>query len=900
MRTAIKRAITLTLQVALIATMFTTGVLVRPQRAAAAGVCSPGAGQDGSPGTLSGTYNTYYSPPNGTVTAGTTSINVGAIDTTGGGASTVIGVNDLLLIMQMQDGSFNSSNSSSYGDGATGSGYTSLGQAGLYEYVYVSAIAGANATIVGGSGGGLLNTYTKSAGPPQKTYQIIRVPQFVDATLSNTFRSAYWDGSTGGVAALDLASTLNLNGASLYATGNGFRGGGLTQSGTSPAGALNSDWAASAIMNGTTNANPPADGSKGEGVMGTPDWVFEYTNFATPSTPASPVVNNGSANGYPGGDQAKGAPGNAGGGGTDMDLASNDQNTGGGGGGNGGAGGIGGFPWTPNYTGNTAQYSQTSPGVHAATAYSIANTGDIGGRGGSSVSPSVTRLFMGGGGGAGSNNNGSNNNAFNALGSSGGVGGGIVMMRIANTSGTPATIFANGTTGLAPDNDGGGGGGAGGTILVTSPNTFTGITAHSDGAAGTTAAAADAFPAVQHGPGGGGGGGIVLSSSPVTTTVAGGANGTTTPSATSYGATPGSAGTSLSISDSQIPGVKSGAQCYTGGSTGRVFTGPVGGNATTGSYDGVIAINNNNDFTAWGFIPAGASLTNSGTTPGTPIGNTIPQGPTTVNVPNEFDYNNTSGVARTLTLTVTAPTSPAGWTARICPDVANAPSCGALSSNWTAIGVAGATSSSTWSEPSGTDSGAVKYWAVYSAPANLQAFTSYDAPIFATAPGALNHNWTHDELYAGFLPLTKSQTISSSGCPAGEAPVYASGVCPGGVILYAIDYRNIVAGAASESTFTSAWPSTAAGQFTITENGAASGNTWGANSTGLKEALVAGANGTTTFGDSYAGSTFTGNVIGSTSFTDTPGGASGRIQPSGGGIAGAVNQGTLWFRVTIK
>ncbi len=610
--------------VSIVYALVVTATVLRPLPALAA-TCSLGPGKDGSPGTLSGVYNTYYQPPAGTLGAGSTVVPLGTLDTGGGGANTAVAANDLLLIVQMQDGSFTSSNSASYGSGS-GSGYTSLGQAGLYEYVAVQSVAGGNATILGtGAGNGLINTYVESAANGthgQQTYQIVRVPQYVNATLSSTFHAAYWNGKTGGVAALDVASTLNLGGANVYATGGGFRGGGLTKSGVTAASALNSDWVASATMNG---ASAPGFGSKGEGIVGTPDYLFQYTNFTTPSTPAAPTVTSSGADGYPGGDQARGAPGNAGGGGTDMNPAANDENTGGGGGGNGGSGGAGGYPWTPQgySSGNNPSYYVSVPGQHTATSTTAAppdatHDPDIGGRGGAALAPSVSRLFMGGGGGAGSNNNGSNNNASNAYGSSGGVGGGMVLMRIADASGASANIYAQGTTGLAPDNDGGGGGGAGGTVEITSPNSFTGITVHADGAAGTTAAAtaSDTTFGIQHGPGGGGGGGAVLSSSPVAATVAGGANGTTTTNATSYGATAGSSGVSMTISAAQVPGVASGAECYSGGSGGSLFNGPVGGNATTGSYDGTVPATNNNDFTARGFFPAGATLGNTGTTPG--------------------------------------------------------------------------------------------------------------------------------------------------------------------------------------------------------------------------------------------------------------------------------------------
>ncbi|MDP9122963.1 MAG: hypothetical protein M3O15_16590, partial [Acidobacteriota bacterium] len=108
--------------------------------------------------------------------------------------------------------------------------------------------------------------------------------------------------------------------------------------------------------------------------------------------------------------------------------------------------------------------------------------------------------------------------------------------------------------------------------------------------------------------------------------------------------------------------------------------------------------------------------------------------------------------------------------------------------------------------------------------------------------------------------------------------------------------------------FVNAWPWTGAGTFVITENGAAGSNNWGSSgfSCGLNEALVAGANGTTTFGDATAGSTFTGATVHSTSFTDTVGGAGFALVPSGivattglTGVSAVGSQGTLSFRVRV-
>lgn len=917
---------------------------VRGQHYAAASTTAPcptGAMNYAPGGTLSAPTNTYYQPGAGTLASGSTSVALGTMDTGGGGASTPVAPGDELLIMQMQDGgngSFNSTNSSSYGDGSgSGSGYTSVGNAGLYEYVYVSSVSSGTATVQGGgSGSGLINSYYENTANNQR-YQVVRVPQYTTATLSSNFTAAYWDGKTGGVAALDISSTLNLGGASIYATGDGFRGGGVSVSSTSPSSVLNNDYSDSSTMNG---ANPPGFGSKGEGVLGTPNYLFYYTSFTTPSTPSSPTVTHGSADGYPGGDQGMGAPGNAGGGGTDDDPASNDENTGGGGGANGGAGGKGGFPWTPNYSGNTSQYA--TPGVHTASGWSTFNSGDIGGRGGASLTASVGRAFMGGGGGAGANNNGSNNNSFSAYGSSGGTGGGIVLLRIANTSsGSAATIYANGTTGLAPNNDGGGGGGAGGTVVITSPNAFSGITVYANGAAGTTADASGSYPNNQHGPGGGGGGGIVLSSSSVSASVSGGAAGTTTPSVMTYGATAGASGYSSSVIDpTSVPGIGSGADCYSSGTsgTGTMYTGPYdssdatyNGAAYTGSYDGVQSATNNNDLTAREIPLSTPSPVpqNTGTSATSPTGNTFTlSSAPTVDVENSLYYNNTGTSVHTLTLTATAPILPSQWTVQVCPDSSGSPSCAspgltcknANANKWMNVSAAGSTATAQYcyrNGAGGTNPQKVAYWTVYTGPAGTYtAFSHYDGWIDAQDDqGSPASNRTHNELYAGFVPIAKNTKVVTNGCPSGVSP--ASGVCPSGVIEYSVSYANVVAGGGlgTEGQVAAAFPETQAGSLVISDNGLGglNGTNWGTYTNGLVNALSAGTSGSScgvygggawgACGDSTAGTTCTYDAshpagVNATSFSCTIGGSGFQLYPPG--FAGQTSSGTLTFAVQAK
>ncbi len=466
-------------------------------------------GKDGPGGTLTGVINTYY-PGTATAAAGSFSIPVGAPS----GAATPIAAGDLLLVIQMQDAAINATNTDSYGDGVAGapaSGSSSLNNAGRYEYVVATGPVAAGAVpILGeGVGNGLLYTYTLAAASGsqgQRRFQIVRVPQYSVATLGSGLTCSAWDGSIGGVLAVDVAGSLALGSATVDVSGRGFRGG-LGRGLAGASGGANTDY--------RTLAANLYHGSKGEGVAGTPRYVLNSV--------AGTAVDTG-VDGYPNGSSARGAPGNAGGGGTDGHPSSNDENSGGGGGGNGGTGGGGGNTWNSNLA--------------------------RGGHGGV-FSPAVDRVAMGGGGGAGARNNSSGTL------SSGGAGGAIVFVRAGTVSGS-GTITTNGVTSPAPANDGGGGGGAGGSVVVYSTGSLAGLTVHAHGATGTNADVGGS----AHGPGGGGGGGFVALSSAATVDVVGGAAGYTVNAGNNYGATAGTGGTSVTtLGAAQMPGQDPGATC---------------------------------------------------------------------------------------------------------------------------------------------------------------------------------------------------------------------------------------------------------------------------------------------------------------------------------------------------
>jgi uncharacterized repeat protein (TIGR01451 family) len=505
--------------------------LAVPGQLGAQAVCGT-PGKDGPGGVLAGVVNTYFPGSTAALAAGATSITLGAA--TGAGIGITPG--DLLLVIQMQDADINSTNTANYGGAnGTGAGATALNASGRYEYVTALSAVGVGGGVVtirgAGAGSGLVNSYRNAAAAGaagQRRYQVIRVPQYSSATFSSGLTAGYWNGTSGGVLAVDVAGQLTLGGT-VSLDGRGFRGGsgrGLAGGGAGS----NTDYRNLATRN--------FHGIKGEGIAGTPRYVLD---------PATGVQVNTGVEGYPNGATARGAPGNAGGGGTDGNTPVNDQNSGGGGGGNAGAGGQGGNTWSSNLA--------------------------VGGRGGAAFAWGANLLVLGGGGGAGSRNNSS------GVASHGGAGGGIAMIRAGTVTGT-GTITANGLDGNTPANDGGGGGGAGGSVLVyAASGGLAGLTVQARGGNGGNADVGGA----AHGPGGGGGGGLIVLSAAAATDVSGGQPGYTVTPGNFYGATAGSAGVvSAGLLAASMPGTSPGALCVPALTVTKTTSTPTVNNTPTG------------------------------------------------------------------------------------------------------------------------------------------------------------------------------------------------------------------------------------------------------------------------------------------------------------------------------
>ncbi len=451
--------------------------------------------------------NTYY-PGTASVSAGATSITLGAA----GIGTTPIAAGDIVLVIQMQGAKIfipATINATTYGGNNSGKSSGFLGtnmNAGTMEFAVATNAVGLGGAVLNISAG-LTYPYVSSAfgTDGQYTFQVIRVPSHFNIQLGATITTPKWNGSVGGVTVISAVNQLDFNGQTVNALGAGFRGGGgVVKSGA--AGALTDKYTTS-----TNNAN----GSKGEGLAGTPRYI--NNNFA--------LVDN-VVEGYPSGSFAQGAPGNAGGGATDSNPPANDQNAGGGGGGNGGSGGTGGNGWL-----------------------TFGVSGGFGGSNFVAYSPSIvgyfspSKLIMGGGGGAGDTNN--STGTIGALSSSGASGGGIVIISALTVIGTGTIDVSGDTFDKTVKNDGSGGGGAGGSVLIYANSGLAGVTAIANGGNGISNYPSS-VSATQHGPGGGGGGGVIYSNIAinVASSVTGGIAGTSfgSTATNSFNATDGSVG----------------------------------------------------------------------------------------------------------------------------------------------------------------------------------------------------------------------------------------------------------------------------------------------------------------------------------------------------------------------
>ncbi|MDO9375067.1 MAG: PKD domain-containing protein [Ferruginibacter sp.] len=385
-------------------------------------------------------------------------------------------IGDTVLIIQMKGAVIDTSSTAAFGS------VLNYKNAGNYEFNYVKGLAG---NIIQ-----LLNTLTRNYDIGFGKVQLVRVPYFINAKVAAPLTSLPWDGSKGGILALNIRDSLVLEN-NIDVTGKGFSGGKVENT------RYNSS---NCFVNG---------------------YFFPTTSnqIASPRGESITTVGSDKALG-------KGALASGGGGGLD-------HNSGGGGGANISDGGFGGYQLLD---------CGSSP---------FDNRG-IGGKG-LITDGTINKIFLGGGGGAGHCNNGFYNNAENSN-FSGANGGGIISIQAKFLKGNGYAIISNGDSAYNPvftdalGHDGKGGGGAGGTILITTGSYIGNVSISSKGGTGADLWTDAFFSKV--GPGGGGAGGLVWMSQPlpvanVNVSMAGGLNGIVQYANDPWGAMPGKPGVIL-------------------------------------------------------------------------------------------------------------------------------------------------------------------------------------------------------------------------------------------------------------------------------------------------------------------------------------------------------------------
>ncbi len=153
----------------------------------------------------------FFGPIGGTINSYAAVNTISGTDFTVDNA-TAFSSGDLVMIIQMQGATINTTNTSSYGD------IISYNDVGNFELVTIASIAGNTISF-----GAITKTYDANG-----TVQIIKVPDYsisTNTTVNTTISGLAFDGAKGGVIVI-YADELTLN-ADIDASGLGFRGGSI-------------------------------------------------------------------------------------------------------------------------------------------------------------------------------------------------------------------------------------------------------------------------------------------------------------------------------------------------------------------------------------------------------------------------------------------------------------------------------------------------------------------------------------------------------------------------------------------------------------------------------------------------------------------------------------------------
>ncbi|MFN5652678.1 MAG: hypothetical protein ACK465_03570, partial [Flavobacteriia bacterium] len=121
-------------------------------------------------------------------------------------------VGDRVLLIQMKGATINQTNTASFGQ------IVALGSAGNFEFTNIASINGNNITFVSN----LCKTFSVAG-----KVQLIRVPVYNQATINAVVTASPWNGTTGGVVAIEATTSLTFNNI-IDVSGKGFVGGAVT------------------------------------------------------------------------------------------------------------------------------------------------------------------------------------------------------------------------------------------------------------------------------------------------------------------------------------------------------------------------------------------------------------------------------------------------------------------------------------------------------------------------------------------------------------------------------------------------------------------------------------------------------------------------------------------------
>jgi hypothetical protein len=121
-------------------------------------------------------------------------------------------VGDRVLLYQAKGATIDVTNSASYGN------ITSIGSAGVFEFHQIAAISGNNITFT-------CPRVRTFGNPATDAIQLVKVAySSSNLTITGTVTALPWDGSKGGIVAIETDGTLSFN-ANINVRGQGFRGG---------------------------------------------------------------------------------------------------------------------------------------------------------------------------------------------------------------------------------------------------------------------------------------------------------------------------------------------------------------------------------------------------------------------------------------------------------------------------------------------------------------------------------------------------------------------------------------------------------------------------------------------------------------------------------------------------